>query len=263
MLLACLGVGVGVTLVMLAAWVFQARVKNAGWVDVFWTFGTGLMCALTALMAGPVLWRRGLVAALLLIWCVRLGTHIARRVTGASEDVRYARMRAAQGANFQRHLLSFVLIQGPFSAALAIAPLYAARLHDPAFRLWDALGIALALLAITGETLADRQMRRFRANPANKGKVCDSGLWGVSRHPNYFFECLFWCTYPVLALTAHNAWSLLTLLTPVLMYLTLRFASGVPPLEDAMLASRGEEYRQYQAHTGAILPRFLRGRAGE
>jgi steroid 5-alpha reductase family enzyme len=263
MFLACLAVGVGVTLVMLVAWVFQARVKNAGWVDVFWTFGTGLMCALMALMAGPVPWRRGLVAALLLIWCVRLGAHIARRVTNSPEDVRYTRMRAAQGTKFQRHLLCFVLVQGPFSGTLAIAVACAARLPEPAFRVWDALGLMLAILAIGGETWADRQMHRFRADPTNKGKICDTGFWSISRHPNYLFECLFWCTYPVLGLTIHNRWSLLSLLAPVLMYLTLRFASGVPPLEDAMLASRGEAYRRYQAHTGAILPRLLRGRAGE
>jgi steroid 5-alpha reductase family enzyme len=256
MFLACAATGVGVTLVMFVAWLFQARVKNAGWVDVFWTFGTGLIGALTALMAGPVFWRRALVAALLLIWCVRLGTHITRRVLRSPEDVRYARMRARVGARFQRHLLSFVLIQGPFSVALIIAALYAARLPDPAFRVWDALGMVLAILAVGGEALADRQMRRFRTNPANKGKICDTGFWGMSRHPNYLFECLFWCAYPVLGLTANNCWSSLSLLAPTLMYLTLRFASGVPPLEEAMLASRGELYRQYQARTGAILPRL-------
>ncbi len=262
MLLACAAVGAGVTLVMLAAWGFQAYAQNAGWVDVFWSFATGGIAALAALMAGPVAWRRIMVAALLLLWCVRLGAHIARRVAGAPEDARYARMRAAQGAGFQRHLLLFVLIQGPFSAMLAIAALYAARLPDPAFRLWDALGLGLAVLAVAGETLADEQMRRFRANGANKGKICETGLWGVSRHPNYLFECLFWCAYPALGLTAHNPWSLLSLLAPVLMYLTLRYASGVPPLEEAMLASRGDAYRRYQARTGAILPRLGRAARG-
>jgi steroid 5-alpha reductase family enzyme len=261
MLLAVLAVGLGVTLVMLVAWAFQARVQNAGWVDVFWTFGTGFVGALAVLEAGPVLWRRGLVAALLLLWSLRLGTYIAWRVAGGPEDARYARMRAEHGAGFQRHLLAFVLIQGPFSAVLAMAALFAARLLDPAFRPADALAIALALGTIAGESVADRQMHRFRADPANKGKICDTGLWGLSRHPNYLFEVLHWCVYPLLGLTAHHPWSLLSLLAPAFMYLTLRFASGVPPLEEAMLASRGEAYRQYQAHTGAILPRW-RGPSG-
>ena len=118
------------------------------------------------------------------------------------------------------------------------------------------MGIALALSCIAGEALADRQMRQFRANPANKGKICNTGLWARSRHPNYLFEFLFWGAYPLLGLTTQSTWSLLSLAAPALMYLTLRYASGVPPLEAAMLESRGEAYRQYQSHTGAILPRF-------
>lgn len=254
MLLACLTVAFGVALVMAAAWAVQAHVNNAGWLDVFWTFGTGLICALAALITGAVLWRRVLVAALLLLWCARLGLHIARRIPGAREDVRYARMREVYGAEFQRHLLSFVLIQGPFSGVLAIAVLYAARLQHPAFRVWDAVGVGLALLAIAGEALADRQMRHFRDNPANKGKICDTGLWGVSRHPNYLFEFLFWCAWPLLGLTVSAPWSLLTLAAPVLMYLTLRYASGVPPLEAAMLARRGDAFRAYQARVSVFFP---------
>jgi steroid 5-alpha reductase family enzyme len=260
MFLAALSIGIGVTLVMFAAWAFQARAGNAGWVDVFWTFGTGLICALAALAAGPVLWRRAMVAGLLLLWSIRLGSHIFHRVRTGAEDVRYARMRKEYGTGFQKHLLGFVIIQGPFSLILGIAALYAARQPAPTFRLWDALGIAVALGCIAGEALADRQMRQFRANPANKGKICEAGLWHYSRHPNYLFEFLSWFAYPLLGLTTHNAWSLLSLLAPALMYLTLRYASGVPPLEAAMLESRGELYREYQARTGAILPRFKAAR---
>ncbi len=256
MLLACAAIGLGMVVVMLSGWAFQARVGNAGWVDVFWTFGTGLGCALGALAAGPVPWRRALAAALVLLWSARLGAYVAARVAGGAEDARYARMRADLGAAFQRRMLLLVLVQGPFSTMLAIAVLYAARQPDPAFRPWDALGIALALGAICGEAMADRQMRRFRANQANRGKVCDHGLWRFSRHPNYLFEVIGWCAYPALGAATNQPWSLLSLLSPAMMYLTLRYASGVPPLEAAMLASRGEAYRRYQARTGAILPRL-------
>ena len=256
MFLTAIAIGLAVTLVMLGAWGFQAWCKNAGWVDVFWTFSTGIFCALAALTAGPVPWRRVLVAALLLLWSVRLGSHIFHRVMTGAEDARYARMRKDMGPKFQRNLLGILLPQGPFSLVLGTAVLYAARQPDPAFRIWDALGIALALGCIAGEALSDRQMRHFRANPANKGKICETGLWHYSRHPNYLFEFLSWCAYPLLGLTAHNPWSLLSLLAPALMYLTLRYASGVPPLEAAMLESRGDAYREYQSRTGAILPRF-------
>ncbi len=256
MFLSVIAVGFCVSMVMLAAWVFQKLRGNAGWVDVFWSFGTGLFCVL-AVLAGPgVPWRLWVVVGLLLVWSVRLGTHIARRVPGRPEDVRYARMRAEKGAGFQLYLLGFTAIQGPFSAVLATAALFAACQPAPHFRLWDGLGIALALGCIAGEALADRQMRQFRSMPDNKGKICDTGLWACSRHPNYLFEFLFWGAFPLLGLTTHNAWSLLSLAAPGLMYLSLRYASGVPPLEAAMLESRGEAYRQYQARTGAILPRL-------
>lgn len=260
MLVACIAIGLGMTLIMLAAWGFQAWRGNAGWVDVFWTFGTGLACALATALAGPVPWRRALVAGLLLIWCIRLGSHIALRVAHGVEDTRYARMRAASGPKFQLHMLGLILPQGAFSAVLAIAVLFAVRLPAAGVRLWDVLAILLALVALAGEALADAQLRRFRADPANKGKICAAGLWSVSRHPNYLFEFLGWCAYPLLGVTMQTPWSLLSLLAPLLMFLTLRFASGVPPLEAAMLASRGAAYRDYQARTGAILPRLWRRR---
>ena len=253
---ACAAIGGGVTLIMLAAWVFQARVGNAGWVDVFWSFGTGLGCAWGAMAMGVVVWRCVLVAGLVLLWSFRLGLHIARRVASGPEDRRYAMMRAAAGAGFQRRMASLVAVQGPFSGLLAIAVLDAARNPDPRLRLSDALGLGLALAAIGGEAIADRQLRRFRAVPSNRGKICATGLWRLSRHPNYFFEWLAWCAYPVLGISTQRPWSALDLLAPLLMYLALRYGSGVPPLEEAMLASRGEDYRRYQARTGVILPRF-------
>jgi steroid 5-alpha reductase family enzyme len=113
MFLAALAIGLGVTLVMLAAWGFQAWRKNAGWVDVFWTFGTGLTCALAALVAGDVLWRRMLVAALLLLWSVRLGSHIFHRVMTGAEDARYARMRKDMGQNSNAIYLAFCCLKAP------------------------------------------------------------------------------------------------------------------------------------------------------
>jgi steroid 5-alpha reductase family enzyme len=256
MLLGVILVTIAVSLVMLAAWAFQKSIGNAGWVDVFWTFGTGAFCTLAALLAEGASWRRVVVAGLLLVWSIRLGTHVARRLPGKPEDVRYASMRKDKGAGFNRYLLGFLLVQGPFSGVLAIAVLFAARQPAPGFRLWDVLGIALAIGCIAGEALADRQMRQFRADPANKGKICEIGLWAHSRHPNYLFEFLYWFAFPLLGITTGNFWSLLSLAAPALMYSTLRFASGVPPLEAAMLASRGQAYKDYQARTGAILPRF-------
>lgn len=245
-------------LVMTLAWAVQRRVANGGWVDVFWSFGTGLCGVSVVLLAAAdgALWRRALVAALVAIWSVRLGGYIAGRVAHGPEDVRYAALRRQWGEEFNRRLLRFVLIQAPVSATLGLAVLCAARRPDQAFGLLDVAGLSMAFLAVIGEAVADRQMKRFKADSANRGKVCDRGLWGLSRHPNYFFEAIFWVAFPILGTTFENPWSLLSWLAPLVMGAALRYGSGVPPLEAAMIESRGDAYRDYQRRVPALIPRW-------
>jgi steroid 5-alpha reductase family enzyme len=111
-------------------------------------------------------------------------------------------------------------------------------------------------MAIAGAALADHQLRRFRASPANRGKVCDAGLWRWSRHPNYFFEWLGWIAYPLIAIDITGGYPLgwVAIAGPICMYWLLRHVSGVPPLEEHMLRSRGDAYRRYQARTSAFFP---------
>jgi steroid 5-alpha reductase family enzyme len=112
------------------------------------------------------------------------------------------------------------------------------------------------LVAIAGEAMADRQLRDFKSNPHNRGKVCDVGLWSLSRHPNYFFEWLTWVAYPVIAVdfAGHNPYGWLALAAPACMYWVLVHVSGVPPLEQHMLRSRGAAFRAYQLRTRAFFP---------
>jgi steroid 5-alpha reductase family enzyme len=115
------------------------------------------------------------------------------------------------------------------------------------------------LVGIGGEALADEQMKRFKASNAPHGAVCQQGLWGWSRHPNYVFEWLGWAAYPVIGLDPGRPGSWWTLLSLLVMYLILRFLTGVPPLEAAMVRSKGDAYRAYQARVGAFFPIRLRG----
>ena len=244
--------------VMTTAWFVQRRTANGGWVDVFWSFGTGFCCACAILFAsqGGVLWRRALIGILTITWSVRLGGYIAGRVLRGPEDVRYAAFRREWGADYDRRLLRFVLIQAPVSAILAMAALYAARQPDPAFGAQDGIGLAVAFGAIVGEATADRQMKRFKSDPANKAKVCDYGLWAWSRHPNYFFEALLWLAFSVIGTNPSDSWSFSSWLAPLVMGAALRYGSGVPPLEAAMLRSKGEAYRLYQERVPALVPRW-------
>ena len=124
----------------------------------------------------------------------------------------------------------------------------------PAFGPRDVAAIGLFLAAIAGEYVSDRQMKRFRDDPGNKGQVMDRGLWGWSRHPNYFFQWLGWMAYPVIAFHPSLGVSWLSFTAPLVMYGLLRFISGVPPLEAAMLKTRGDRFRSYQARVSAFLP---------
>src|SRR5262249_53578233 len=139
---------------------------------------------------------------------------------------------------------------------LALSVLVAARNPAPELRFGDWLGIVLLVAAIFGEGTADRQLARFRADPANRGRVCDVGLWGVSRHPNYFFQWLGWLAYAVIAIdpTGSYYWGWFAFFGPAFMYWLLVHVSGVPPLEEHMLRSRGDAFRAYQARVNAFWP---------
>jgi steroid 5-alpha reductase family enzyme len=245
------------SILMALAWAVQQRTGNSGWVDTIWTFAVGLTGA------GSALWpvagvapnaRQWLVAALVAIWSLRLGLHIAARTAGISDDPRYAAFAKEWGVDSPRRMFIFLQNQGFGSIPLVFAIFVAARFPDPALRLQDALGVAVLLTGIAGEALADAQLKWFRNDPANKGRVCDFGLWRWSRHPNYFFEWLGWLAYPVIAISIDYEWGWATLLAPVFMYWILVHVTGIPPLEQQMLRSRGERYRDYQARTSMFFP---------
>ena len=244
---------------MAAAWVVARVTDNGGWIDVFWSFGTGALGA--ALALAPVSGTPGLsyrqvaLAVLVAIWGLRLGGYIVSRVVEGHEDARYAALRQSWGARYATRLLGFALAQAVAAILLALAIRLAARNTEPGIRVLDIVGLTVLAVAIVGEGVADRQLARFKADPANRGRVCDVGLWGWSRHPNYFFEWLGWIAYPLLAIEPNGdglGW--LAWLGPVFMFLLLRYLSGVPPLERHMMRSRPEAYGAYRNRTSAFVP---------
>jgi steroid 5-alpha reductase family enzyme len=151
-------------------------------------------------------------------------------------------------------MFGLMIVQAPVTAALSLSVILAARQPATSLRLWDVLGVLIFIGCVAGEGVADAQLAAFRADHGNKGKVCDRGLWAWSRHPNYFVEAAVWLAWPVIALDVGRPWTLVSLLAPLLMYLTVRYASGVPPLEEAMLRSRGDAYRRYQDRVSVLIP---------
>ena len=264
-LCAIAAIALSLSVLMAGAWMVQQRTGNSGWVDTIWTFAVGLVGAGSALWpladAAPNT-RQWLVAALVAIWSVRLGLHIAVRTAGISDDPRYAAFAREWGVDSPRRMFVFLQNQGFGSIPLVFAIFVAARVPLGGLRFADYLGALILSIGIAGEALADAQLRHFRIDPANKGRVCDIGLWRWSRHPNYFFEWLGWFAYPAIAIPIaaplQYPWGWASLLAPLFMYWILVHVTGVPPLEQQMLRSRGQRYRDYQSRTRMFFPRAPR-----
>ena len=194
MIITFIAAAILLSAIMAGAWTLQRATRNSGWVDVVWSFGLGIAGLVLALVPGieAPSTRQIVVAVLIALWSLRLGTYIWRRSLHGPEDARYAALRREWGAQFEQRLFVFLQIQAAAAALLGLSMMLAAHNPAPWPRFLDFAGIAVLVIAVAGEALADEQLHRFKADPANKGRVCDAGLWGWSRHPNYFFEWLGW-----------------------------------------------------------------------
>jgi len=234
------------------SWWRQRRTRDAGLVDLVWTLGVGATAQFHAWTAGGWGPRRALVAALAGLWAARLGLHLARRLARGPEDGRYAALRTRLGARADAGFFVFFQVQGLLVLALGLVFLVLCRSELAGWRASDLLAVALFVVALAGESVADRDLARWRSDPANRGRTCRAGLWRYSRHPNYFFEWLHWLAYPLLGLgLEHGAW---LWVAPLAMYLLVVHVTGIPPAEDQALRSRGDDYRRYQATTNAFFP---------
>jgi steroid 5-alpha reductase family enzyme len=229
------------------------RVGRHAVVDVAWGLGFVAVATTSYLLSGdegdPV--RRALVLALTAIWGVRLAVHIGLRSRGHGEDPRYeALLSRAPGSRTAYALRQVYLTQAAVmwfvSLPLQVAMFQADRLGVVA---WG--GVALWAVGLLFEAVGDRQLQRFRDDPANKGKVLDTGLWRYTRHPNYFGDaCVWWG----LSLVAFDAWpGVLTVLSPVVMTWLLANGTGKPLLEKRMASTR-PGYADYVRRTSGFVP---------
>jgi steroid 5-alpha reductase family enzyme len=236
--------------VMTLGWAWARRRENAGIVDVLWSTGLAASAVANGILGAGAAMPRIMVAALGGIWGVRLALHLWQRVRGEPEDGRYHALRGRWGTNpfkwfglFQFQAFLIPLFSIPFAAVAT---------NTGTSTRWSAIGIGIWLISVGGESLADRQLARFRADPTHGGKTCRAGLWRYSRHPNYFFEWLHWFSYVALAIGAPTVWYSLS--GPLLMYVFVRWISGVPYTEAQALRTRGDEYREYQRSTSVLIP---------
>jgi len=245
---------------MTLVWLAVTRGARSGWVDAVWSFlvgAAGIVVAIVPVEGWVGDWQRRIMVAVVAgLWACRLGIHIVRRTLHGGEDPRYAKLREEWGERWRSRLFLFLQIQAAAALLLAATIFLAARNPAPGLQWSDFAGVAILLVAVCGEGLADAQLTRFRTNPANQSRVCDEGLWSLSRHPNYFFQWLGWTGYAVIAIGPACAlgWGWLALVGPAFMYWLLVHVSGIPPLEAHMRRSRGIAFDAYADRVNAFWP---------
>ncbi len=243
-----------VVAVMFALWLLGLRNHNFSYVDVGWSVNFALLAALYAALAPGDLTRRLIIATMFSAHGLRLGWHLAKRISGEPEEGRYQQLRKEWGrsGNLNLKFLGFFEFQALLNAFLTLPLLLASFNRTAGMHPLEIAGVALFVIGILGESVADAQLASFKRNPANKGGVCDAGLWRYSRHPNYFFEWLIWIAYAVFALASPHGW--IALAMPVLMLHFLINVTGLKATEEQALRTKGERYRRYQARTSGFIP---------
>jgi steroid 5-alpha reductase family enzyme len=235
-------------------WGLSVALRNASIVDVFWGLGFALIAWLgLARAGGDVAPRQWLVAVLVGVWGVRLAGYLLWRNAGRGEDPRYVAMRRRIGPRFWWvSLFSVFALQGVLLWIVSLPVQVVMRAPGGPLGVLDALGALVCAVGLGFEALGDWQLARFKADPANAGRVMDRGLWRYTRHPNYFGDaCVWWGLFAIALATPLGPWSVVG---PALMTFLLLRVSGVPLLERSM-ARRRPEYAAYAARTSAFFPR--------
>lgn len=242
--------------IMFLVWLWSRRVGNAGVVDIFWSYNFPVIALILLLLApgyGP---RKLLICGMVIVAGIRLGTHLAARVLKHlhEEEPRYAQIRKEWGEHAETKMGLFFQMQAFSNVLLAVPFLIITQNTQAGLSPLEYAGAALWLLSVTGEAVADAQLSAFKKDSANKGKVCNTGLWAYSRHPNYFFEWLMWVSYFVFALA--SPYGYLAIISPaIILYLLLK-VTGIPATEEQSLRSKGDAFRRYQQTTSAFVPWF-------
>lgn len=252
------GLGVVIT-VALVTWVLSVALRNVAIVDSVWS----VMFLLEALVylhcSGSMTPRAALLLVLVAVWAIRLAIHITWRNWGHGEDRRYQAIRTRNEPLFALKSVYLVFLLQAALAWVISLPLLGAILGTSALGWLDIVGVGFWIVGFVFEAGADWQLMRFKANPANAGKVMDRGFWRLTRHPNYFGDFAVWWSFFLIALSTGAWWSLPG---PLLMSVLLMRVSGVTLLE-ADIGERRPQYADYIRRTNAFFPGRPRERSSK
>jgi steroid 5-alpha reductase family enzyme len=250
LLIVTLGVALGM---MILLWLYSLANQDASIVDSFWGPGFALIAWVSYFLTAGYTPRKLLLVALVSLWGMRLGLHIFTRNHSKGEDYRYKAMRKQYGERFPLVSLFTVFgLQGVLMWFISM-PLQISQVSPTPdhLTLLDYLGAAIWLVGFSFEAIGDHQLKRFKADPNNKGKVMERGLWRYTRHPNYFGDATLWWGYYLIACAVPNGFY--TLLSPLTMTVFLMNVSGVALLEKSLKKTK-PGYAEYIARTSSFFP---------
>lgn len=235
------------------AWVWAVRIDNYSVVDAAWAFGIGATACFWLTVGPGDLTARIAAAAVVGFWSLRLGGYLHRRIhrMHPQEDARYAKLRDVWKGRVKPAFFGFFQMQA-VSVILLALPFLAISNKTNSWGVLESIGLAIILIGLTGEALADRQMAAFKRGNSDSKAVCRDGLWRYSRHPNYFFESVIWWGFYLFA--CGSPWGWATLHAPIAITWLLLRVTGIPPTEAAAVARKGDAYREYQKTTSPFVP---------
>lgn len=250
-LVVALSSAAATAVLMIVTAVIGSRIGRHNVVDVTWGAGFVLIAAVAAAVGTGELWRRLVLAAVVALWGLRLASHMFQRSRGKGEDPRYEEMLSKASGNRTLYALRKIYLTQALALWFVSLPIQVSSVAHGSVVVVALVGIVLWAVGLTFEATGDAQLKAFKADPSNKGKIMDRGLWSWTRHPNYFGDaCVWWGIY----LIAASAWpGVVTVLSPVAMTYFLVFATGARLLEKSMSQRPG--YEEYQQRTSYFLPR--------
>lgn len=237
---------------MSIAWLIQYRNGNAGIVDIFWGISFPVSVSIYLILVNQITLKTQVLAFMVSLWGIRLAIYLFGRNWNKQEDARYAQLKKEWGNKAQLKMFFFFQFQALLSTLLSFPFILIILQEKKELSVLEITALLLWTIGLTGETIADEQLKYFKKNNPDKKQVCSSGLWFYSRHPNYFFEWIIWVSYFIFALNAPYGW--LSFLSPLLMLHFLLNVTGIKYSEEHMLASKGEAYRIYKETTSAFIP---------
>lgn len=220
-------------------------------IDIVWGLGFVFVAVYTLSTFGDMQYRQVLITLLVMVWGLRLATHILVRKKGKGEDFRYRKWRKQWGKYFPVKSYFYIFMFQGFLMLIISLPVIMINVgYSPEATLLDEIGLTIWSLGFVFEALSDWQLRKFKKDPKNKGKIMDKGLWSWSRHPNYFGEITMWWGIFVISLSSPNG--IFSLISPLLITNLIVFYSGIPLLEKRY--KDNDDYQKYAKKTPMLLP---------